>query len=344
MEKIDLELDIPVELGAIEDAPDERDFSYEDFVAGAPPIVIPTFEVGFDLEEKYGKLFNDDQSGTYSCVGQGSSNDVEMDILINTGKNIHLSSKDIYRQIRGETPGASPRDAYKLLNKKGVCEDALMPTRMPSGGISEAWVSSNLEEDPETVKNALKYRIGKYYNINSYNMDIFARAIFENGGVGGGYRGVNSNMGHFIYFKGYCMWKGYKALKYKDSISGGHGDGFDKYIVKVGDKFFLDSSRGSQIILFSHWTFKSGNYLIDTNMNELTRKVGTKEVFLTISGKRYWIRDAEDFEALSKAQPLQDLEWNKVREVEQFTTPFDGAIIGRPNFSTMLKMLFGFGR
>jgi len=317
-----------------------RDKIYEEYIAGAPPITIPTFEEGFDLELKYGKLFSDNQSNTYSCVGNGASNDLEMDVLKATGKYVHLSAKYIYAQIALANGGASPREAYKLMNKQGVCEYDLLPSRMPTGRISEAFMRDRTHITEKHHESALKYRIGAYYSIRSYNMDVFARAIYENGGVGGGFRGVNSSMGHFIFFFGFCMWKGRKALKYKDSISGGYDDGFTKYIVKVGDKFFLDSKNGTEIILYSHWTFESGGYKYK-NMNELVRKKGTKEVFLIISGKRYWIRDAEDFKALQKAQPLKDLEWANIKEVEQFTTPYEGAIIGRPNLSSFLKTIFG---
>lgn len=330
-------------LGCQPDSKDDRDFSYEEFVAGAPPIVIPTFEEGFDNEEKYGKLFNDDQNGVYDCVGEGSSNDVEMDVKIATGKDVHLSAKDIYRQIRGTTPGASPRDAYKLLNKVGVCEYDLMPSRMPSGAISEDWVASNNEASDKTRENALQYRIGAYYSITSYDMDIFARAIYENGGVGGGYRGLNTSMGHFIFFKGYRMWKGYKALKYKDSISGGHGDGFDKYIIKKGNDFYLDSPNGSRIVLYSFWTFQYGFYPQD-NMNELVRKIGEKRVYLVLNGERYWIKEEPDFANLKNAQPIKDIEWQNVKEISNFTTPFNGKIIGSANFADLIKNLFGFGK
>ena len=73
----------------------------------------------------------------------------------------------------------------------------------------------------------------------------------------------------------------------------------------------------------------------------LQRKKGTKEVFLTIGEKRYWIKEAEDFNQLRKAQPIKDLEWANIEEVDIFTTPYNGDIIGRANFSDVLKQLFG---
>ena len=75
--------------------------------------------------------------------------------------------------------------------------------------------------------------------------------------------------------------------------------------------------------------------------NMLQRKEGTQEVFLTLGGKRYWIKDQADFEALKESQPIEKIEWENVEKVEDFTYPYDGAIIGTPNFADYLKQLFG---
>ena len=75
--------------------------------------------------------------------------------------------------------------------------------------------------------------------------------------------------------------------------------------------------------------------------NMLTRKKDTKEVFLNLGGERYWIKDQEDFEGLKTSQPIKDIEWDKVEEVDIFTEPYNGKIIGSPNFIDLLKTLFG---
>jgi len=73
----------------------------------------------------------------------------------------------------------------------------------------------------------------------------------------------------------------------------------------------------------------------------LQRKKNTKEVFLNIGGERYWIKDAEDFNQLKKAQPIDKIEWENIEEVDIFTTPYNGKIIGSTNLVDILKKFFG---
>ena len=74
---------------------------------------------------------------------------------------------------------------------------------------------------------------------------------------------------------------------------------------------------------------------------KLVRKKNTQEVFLNISGERYWIKDQEDFNLLREAQPIKDLEWENVIEVDNFDVPYNGKIIGSASFVDLLKRLFG---
>jgi len=75
----------------------------------------------------------------------------------------------------------------------------------------------------------------------------------------------------------------------------------------------------------------------------LQRKKNTQEVFLAVGNERVWIKSADDFEFLRKAQPVKDIEWANVEEVDEFNIPFEGRIIGKPDFSIsdFLKQLFG---
>ena len=76
-------------------------------------------------------------------------------------------------------------------------------------------------------------------------------------------------------------------------------------------------------------------------MPTLQRKKGTQEVFISLGNKRYWIKSETDFEALRQSQPLKDIEWSNINEVEIFTEPFEGDIIGQATFADLLKKLFG---
>jgi len=297
---------------------------------GAAPADMPSREVGFDAEEKYGKLRNDHQGYSSGCVSFGSTNDVEMTILKALKKAVNLSQRFIYSQIALSGGGASPRDAYKLMNKIGVCEEQYMP-------VSYGWTLTEAKMKDSTglgegTKNASAWRIGAYRAIDSLDMDVLAQAIFENGGCGGGFRPVSGQMGHFIFLKGYGMHNGCKGLKYKDSY-----DPFEKWIIKT-DKFYLDHiSSDKEVQLFSIWTAEAGNW--EKVMNKLVRKKNEKEVFLQIGNKRYWVKDEKAFSELSAGGLIGS--WSDIEEVENFTTSYEGDIIGSPNLADVLKNIFG---
>jgi hypothetical protein len=78
----------------------------------------------------------------------------------------------------------------------------------------------------------------------------------------------------------------------------------------------------------------------ETIMPRLLRKKNEKEVFFELEGvERYWIKEAEDFEKLKTAGVIGD--WSSIQEVDLFTTPYTGKIIGSANFSDILRIVFG---
>ena len=83
-------------------------------------------------------------------------------------------------------------------------------------------------------------------------------------------------------------------------------------------------------------------YLKKKDKYMLQRKKGTDEVYLTLGGKLYWIKDQEDFNLLKQSQPIKDLEWKNVVEVSELGEYYDGRIIGKPDFkiSELLTMIF----
>ena len=109
-------------------------------------------------------------------------------------------------------------------------------------------------------------------------------------------------------------------------------DTYDPYIKKLASNFIYTDYAVRYLIQFRSSAKKK---------LMLQRKKGEKEVFLTIGKKRYWIKDAEDFNQLKEAQPIKDIEWANIEEVDIFTTPYEGDIIGRANFADVLKQLFG---
>jgi len=276
--------DIPKILGFYPDAIDTRDHLYEEFIAGVPSAAeMPTFDKGYDTEDVYGYLDNDDQYNTLGCVPFGGTNDLEMTFRM-AGIILKLSQRDAYSQIHFDSGGASPRDFYKLANQKGICEDRFLPTYDAVGGLTEARLRDRSDITPEAIENALQNKIDEYLSISSLDMLILARAIFENGGCGGGYCGINASIGHFIFPKGYGKHNRggytYDGIKYKDSspmwVNGQKT--FDKWIIKYNNKFYLDSPSGSEIILYSFWTcLKDFSKTMEYNLRR--KPTDTEEVF-----------------------------------------------------------------
>jgi len=75
-------------------------------------------------------------------------------------------------------------------------------------------------------------------------------------------------------------------------------------------------------------------------MSKLIRKKNTQEVFLVLNGKRYWIKDVDNFDDLVKEQPVT-VSWEQVEVVDIFTQPYGGEIIGKANLADALKIMFG---
>ncbi len=327
--------EFPPILGAVPDIPDDRDFIFEE-VMGAPLPEMPSFEQGYDTEEKIGKLRDKHQGYTLGCVTFGGTNDIQMSILATAKQTVQLSQRDAYSQIWIRPNGASsPRDFYKLANQKGICEDTFLPTNAGET-LREEWLRNRNDITSVAIQNALKWRIGPYYSIVSLQIDAIAQAIFQNDGCGGAYMPIGGNLGHMIFFKGYGMYHGYKSLRIKDSYSP-----YEKWIRCKDNKYYYSDPPDMPISLFSIWTFQAGDWGQKTMATKLVRKKNTQEVFIVLNGKRYWIKESPNFEDLKVAQPLNDIQWEKVQEIDIFTEPYEGDIIGKPNFSDYLKNLFG---
>jgi hypothetical protein len=257
---------IPPVLGCKKDPIDERDFVYEDIMGAMPPDM-PSFAQGYDTEEKYGALRDEWQGHTYGCVTFGGTNDIEMSVLVATGQKIQLSERDAYSQIYIKPNGASsPRDFYKLANQKGVCGDDFLPTNAGQD-LTEEWLRNRQGESPQLITDALKWKIGPYYSITSLNIDVIAQAVFSNWGCGGAYWPYNNAMGHFIFFKGYGMFNGFKAIKYRDSYPP-----YQKWIYFKDGNYYLQD--GTQINLGSVWTFQKGQWETDKAIESIKKVFG----------------------------------------------------------------------
>lgn len=257
---------IPKNLGCIPDKPDSRDFPYEYFGAK-----IPSWEEGYDVEKSVFQLRDEHQDDSFRCVSEGSTADFEMTIKVATGFEVQLSQRDIYSQIFQSGGGSSPRDAYKLAQQKGVCEDSFLPSYPPQGRVSEEFSRNRSDATQEGRENALKWRIGKYSSISPNNWDAMAQAIFSNNGCGGGYAPVNGAMGHFVFFRGYGMKDGFRALKYRDSYQP-----YEKWLINRNGKIFNQANQ--EVYLFSIWTCEPSEWW--KKKVEITKEITAEQVRL----------------------------------------------------------------
>lgn len=338
--------------GCIEDELDSRDDAHAyETVMGARPPEMPTFQVGYDVEEtlKY-ELEDDSQYPTLGCVAHGGTDDVEVTYHVHTGKRFHLSRRDPYSQIHSPGGGASVRSFFKLANKKGICEDEHLPTYMPDGTLTETWLRQRSGISPDAEKNALQNRIGPYRAIQSLDVEVIAQAQLENNGCTGAYKVYGYNMGHCIFFKGYGIHGGYHGIKYKDSYPP-----YDKWLVTKNGNWYLDYPASSkQIKLYSFWTCEANPEWKKEIINmptQLVKKKTKKQVYILVNGKRKWITDEEELRDLYDGGIIGvGKSWNELWEdinknaVDTLPGIFEGSIYGKPNFSTRLKIWLGYGK
>ncbi len=239
---------IPKQLGAVRDLPDERDYQGVDVMDATPPNM-PSFQQGYDVEGVFGALPDNDQGSAYDCVCEGGTEDINMTIKVFCGENKYLSPRDAYSQIHLPNGAASPRDFYKLADKVGVCEDRFLPTRPNGQKLTEEFARKR----DDLLSGAVYWKIGAYYSISSNNIQAIVQAVFTNNGCGGAYFPQNSAMGHFIFFRGYGIFKGCQALKYRDTY-----EPYTKWIYLKGGNYFLQD--GTPIELAGIWTCGAGEW------------------------------------------------------------------------------------
>jgi hypothetical protein len=321
---------LPVKLGFHPDETDINDYQYDE-VFGATPKDMPDWKKGYSSEFKYGSLRDDHQGKSLGCVSFGSSSDMEMTAQTFDIK-VHFSQRFIYSQIFLPSGGASPRNAYKILKAQGIPEDRFFPT--PVGKqLTEQQIRSQAGIEGARHQ-ALRWKIKGYYSINLNNPDKFAQAIFTNHGVGFGYI-ASGNIGHFIFATGYGIHNGYQGIQYQDSY-----DPFDKWMVHRNGRWYRENITGQQVKLYSGWVSEpedwSKNVAKKNIKFKLERIKGRNPILLIADNEPFWIKTGKDMECLIKATDGL-ISWDKVVEVDVFSFPYEGRIIGLPQFTDVVK-------
>ncbi|KKL55449.1 hypothetical protein LCGC14_2255290 [marine sediment metagenome] len=329
---------LPVKLGFIPDEVDVRDRQYDE-VFGAAPKDMPDFKKGYSSEFKYGSLRDDHQGRSLACVGFGATSDMEMAAQV-FGIKVHFSQRFIYSQIYiPSSGGSSPRNAYKILNKQGVPEDKYFPT--PVGKQLTEKQMRDKTGLAAAKEKALKWKIKGYYSVNLINPDSFAQAIFTNHGVGFGYIAAGK-IGHFIFGTGYGIHNGYQGVQYQDSY-----DPYDKWMVTRNGRWYRENITGQEVKLYSGWVSEPEDWSTNAAKKNIKFKLerikGKNPILLIADNEPFWIKTQKDMECLIKATDGL-INWDKVVPVERFSFPYEGRIIGLPQFVDVVKNFINLGK
>ena len=222
--------------GAIKDIRDERDFQYKDVARASQPF---DWGVGFDIEDKVGKIPSKDQNGSFSCGGQDWSYYVGVLEALHTNSYEDRSAKFIYAQTFYPSGGSTGRDNCDVCIKQGVPLEALCPSYENGNPPSESFMTRPQDITEEARKNAKLSRSLSYANV-APNIDLMAQAIRDNGGISIGIQGEdngtwrsefpkaakNWQWAHWLYAGKAKMIKGKKYIGVKNSWGNVGKDGW----------------------------------------------------------------------------------------------------------------------
>jgi len=217
-----------------------------DIVLGDIPYIpdpnAPTWEVGFNNEDKYGKLKREHQGSSLSCVGQGWSKYVEMLNKIYSGIFKDLSAKDVYSQIYLDNGGAYIRDGAKICVDPGVCEEKYLSSYLLDGSYpTETFMRVRTILNETLYNNSRnKFKALRFVHLNLSNpigprvikdedWETIRQIIWQFGGFVSGYKG------HCMYVAGYGLVNGKKTIYFINS----YGEGSDReWNEETSDAFY----------------------------------------------------------------------------------------------------------
>lgn len=279
--------------GAVKDIPDPRDIKFRK-VCGTPPVDMPSWDIGYDVEEKYGRMKVENQMQSSSCVSQGWQYYVQMLNWIEENKFVDLSARFIYSQIFLPDGGAYIREGAKIVANRGVPEEQFCPSYNSDGITDEDWMRDKSWESDKIYENALIRKAKSYASIvhNEPNLFELARqAIFQSHGLVSGFKS------HCIWFKGFGIKNLKKFLRYKNSY--GETWGPDKN----GDGYLFEDQTNQ---LYSLWTLlDQSNIYPQTKMFKLIRSpIRNHEVFAVNSNGHHHVANGQTLQ-LGNEEPNQ---------------------------------------
>jgi hypothetical protein len=208
--------------GALKRLYDPRDITLGD-IAFVPDPNCPSWETGYDVEVKFGKMKREHQGNSCSCVGQGWSNYLQMLNQIECHSFTDLSARDIYSQIFVPAGGAYIRDGAKIAVNNGVQEESDLSSYMAGNPPDEAFMRLRNDVTATGLSKALKYQSKKFVFVDTFfpmtdgDWENVRQVIWQFNGFVSGYGG------HCMYASGYGLKDGKKFIKFVNS----YGEGSD---------------------------------------------------------------------------------------------------------------------
>lgn len=175
--------------GAIKDIYDSRDFQFGEVAKYSAPF---DWATGYDVEEKLGlKIPVKNQFQSSSCGGQAWSYYGEVLEALKDKTFEERSAKFIYAQTAVPGGGSRGRDNCDVLIKQGTATEKILPSYLPDGTTTEEFITKAEDITAEVRADAAKERALVYANV-APNIDLFAQAIRDNGGLVLGIDGQNN--------------------------------------------------------------------------------------------------------------------------------------------------------
>ena len=168
--------------GVLIGATDSRDFP--DLFGGSSDDF--DWRQGFDVEDEIGQYLPiNNQSGTYSCVGQAKSKDREVKETLDINEYKLYSAKSIYA-LRNIKPmeGMYLRDACNIEKNIGVC----LRSDVPDSHVEAEMNDSSFAEEGFPITKSRAY----FSPSIAGSIDLFAKAIRDYNGVIFAYDGLNN--------------------------------------------------------------------------------------------------------------------------------------------------------
>ena len=138
-----------------------------------------------------------DQGTSLSCTGQGTAYYVSVLNMIETGKWLEISARDVYAYVKIASGGAYLRDAIKLAVDRGVASEELVSSQP----ATEANLSTKPVETEKikAIRKVLQSKENRYIPYMGDRIEQTAKAILQNFGVFFGVYGVNDNSWYSEY-------------------------------------------------------------------------------------------------------------------------------------------------